>query len=103
MSTRTAFTVKKLEVEIDPAQPLAAGTSIAHALVMPFAHACEAEMPEHLDRVHLWTGLFAATLGMMTAAIGPDDAETVYQGLRGAFDEARRIDAATVQASTGVH
>lgn len=101
--TRAARWAKTVEVEIDLSQPMLTGTRIAHALVMPMANSCEADMPEQVDRVHLWTGLFAATLGMMTAAIGPDDAEAVYLALRGAFDEARRIESAAVPGSMGVH
>lgn len=93
-----------IEFEIDRSSPIATGASIGDGLLMPVMRHLEAGMPEHRDRVHLWTGLFAATLGMMAASVGPDDAEVIYQGLRGAFDEARKIESVQAAApANGVH
>lgn len=90
-------------VEIDGADPMAAGAQVADQAVTPVMRYLERDMTPR-QRAQLWTGLFASTLGMMTAAIGPDDAEAVYIGLRGAFDEARGIQALQVaNPSTGGH
>jgi hypothetical protein len=92
-----------VEIAIDKSQPLLTGTAIADGLLMPIMKQIEADM-QPLERVHLWTGLFAATLGMMTAAVGPDDAEVIYHSLRRAFDEARGIQQMqSMQGANGVH
>jgi hypothetical protein len=100
---RTEIKCESIEFEIDRSSPLATGASIGHGLLMPFVKAIEADM-QPVERVHLWTGLFAATLGMMTAAVGPDDAEAIYHSLHRAFDEARGIQQLqSMQGAKGVH
>ena len=104
MSTSTVYSASKIEIEIDASNPLGTGTAIAHLLVMPFMNSAEADLPQHVDRVQLWTGLFAATLGMMAASVGPDDSEAAYLALRGAFDQVRSIQAMqAIEPAKGVH
>lgn len=93
-------TTRMHKVEIDAENPLEAGAQVADQLAMPIMKGLEDGM-DHLARVHLWTGFFSATLGMMTAAVGPDDAEVIYHALRGAFDEARQIR--VMPEAKGVH
>lgn len=86
----------KGSIELDTSEPLRCGAQIADRIVMPLMRQVEQSM-DHGARVELWTAMFAATLGMMTAAVGPDHAEAIYLSLRRAFDEARQIDAAQAE------
>ena len=76
------------DIEATAKELVAAGSRLADLALLP---SIKANMPqlEHKQRASVYAGLVGALMGYMAADLGPDDAETVYLGFSGAFDQVR--------------